>query len=1544
MPQIVPFIASATSAVAAGTATFAQFATVMAVNMAMSVSLTALQMALAPNPEMNAGGISGDMRKGADVARSFILGTWSTAGHEIMPAMTYDIDKDDNKYISFMINVSDLPVTEFSEAFVDGKKVTLLPIKNPGDAGYHFDDQHGHRIAEGDQRGWFRFTDGTQTTVDPVLATFGNYPHRPIDASFKMTGVAYAVATFKHLNKDPKYTSYPSVSFTIKGKKLYDPRKDSTNGGTGAQRWADPNTYEFTDNPVVMAYNVMRGIKLSDGEGTYGFGARAEALPNSYWFRAMNICDEPGTQPASTSPFGDTKRYRAGIEVFVDKSPIATVEAILNACGGLISEVGGQYIIKVGPPSVAAATITDDMLLADNTAEFTMFAGLQETYNAITANYPDPSNAWQTASAEPLFNPAWEARDGQRLTANISFPTTFVARQVRRQMREMAADNRRERKHSIVLGAPYIGLNPTDTIRWTSETNGYNSKLFEIIDTTIDPRTLQIALNIREVDPEDYDFDEVSDGRVPEYPSTDVVYPITLGVAGFNAVPFIIKDNNGKARRPAIKLTWPDDLSYPQILYQLKLAGDQDTDLVEEGTISDTGTGSALISASVTPNTAYQIRAKAVRKVSNNVSWGNWISVTSPAIFIGDDDFANGVVGLFEDAGMKATREIANRTIPGAYDGELAWSRADNALFMWDASKAKWIPFIERSLNEVLEETMVAQKLATIKVVTALPSSGRTGDQVFLTTDKKLYRWDGTKWTAEVAAPDITGLLTKDQIAEIEAAKISGQLVGTQIANSAITAQNLANNAVNVQHIVNNAINSSKIANNAIISEKLATNIIKLEHITDNAIAPNKLALIQGHNLAADPNIQFINTWTASAAYSFSVGKWTHNGTSAGFQRLDAARVSIIGGLRYRSKITIGGGTYTTATLRFRQIWLDAAGAQVGDTGANGITITPAPFSYAVENNAPANAAFVIFRIEISSQTGTVEVIASEIASIATSETIQDASIITNKLAAGAVVADKVQANTLTGDLFIANTIGAREIVANSITAIHISANTITGNNLLANAITGREISANSITANHIVANTITGNLIAANTIVGNHIIANTITGDALAVNAIGAREIAANTIVGNHIVSNTITGIHVIANTITGNKLVVDAITAREIKANEITATHMTADSITGREVKANSITAGHIVTDSITSAHIKAGAIGTDQLAARAIVASKLAIADFTNLVPDDQLQDDYSWLKGVAFTNRVTTARSDIKSVGDLFYTSSNNTANNDQSATTRSFFPVTPADELFVSAQMIRANGTKMQVWTQIQFFDKNDAILATGGTVNVLSYSGTNNTAAPYEGSVVVPAGALQARLRFLVRGSGTDGNVAFGAPTVRVKGTGKLIVDGSIEANSIKAGTITGGLLASTGIITQTGQIADLTVDTLNLKNGSVTVTSTYTSPIGATDNTTTWFEVGRFVVNSPNAGTYWVRLRAWSPDGGSGGASNVFYRWLRDGVLMTSGTISNKSFTTNGWVDVFDNGMDTTTAGNHTYVLQMRTSGFTGYCRGSVWHVEWKK
>jgi hypothetical protein len=84
----------------------------------------------------------------------------------------------------------------------------------------------------------------------------------------------------------------------VRGKYCYDPRKDDTvTGGSGDHRWDDPDTWEFSDNPVVCRYNWVRGIYAEDDVSDQtkllvGRGLSAEEAPPENVIAPANVCDE----------------------------------------------------------------------------------------------------------------------------------------------------------------------------------------------------------------------------------------------------------------------------------------------------------------------------------------------------------------------------------------------------------------------------------------------------------------------------------------------------------------------------------------------------------------------------------------------------------------------------------------------------------------------------------------------------------------------------------------------------------------------------------------------------------------------------------------------------------------------------------------------------------------------------------------------------------------------------------------------------------------------------------------------------------------------------------------------------------------------------------------------------------------------------------------------------------------------------------------------------------------------------------------------------
>ncbi|WP_347312112.1 hypothetical protein [Defluviimonas sp. SAOS-178_SWC] len=102
-----------------------------------------------------------------------------------------------------------------------------------------------------------------------------------------------------------------------------------------------------------------------------------------------------------------------------------------------------------------------------------------------------------------------------------------------------------------------------------------------------------------------------------------------------------------------------------------------------------------------------------------------------------------------------------------------------------------------------------------------------------------------------------------------------------------------------------------------------------------------------------------------------------------------------------------------------------------------------------------------------------------------------------------------------------------------------------------------------------------------------------------------------------------------------------------------------------------------------------------------------------------------------------------------------------------------------------------------------------------------------------------PAGAVRGRVELIVNSHSAGAIYWDDIYRYRANG-GELIVDGTIYGNYIAANAITGGLIASSGIITQIAQIGDglttdakianLAVDTLNVAGNAISTVSSATT------------------------------------------------------------------------------------------------------------------
>ncbi|MEL7090262.1 MAG: phage tail protein [Pseudomonadota bacterium] len=446
--------------------------------------------------------------RGETRPQSIIVGRTATSGHALCPQMSHNNPNIDGtrydylngqwggpigtgNWLTYVINLSDAPITALEKVYCNGTEFNFLSdltSVSPTYGRYVASDHPD--LAEWHERIFVKFYDGTQTAADPyLLAAYGNHPDRPWKATHVHKGGAYVIVTVQR--DDNVFSRPPEFRFQVQGIPLRDDRDNSD---------------AYSNNAPLIAWNIATGINLPDGD-RWGLGFDADDLPDTDWHDGMDIAD---LLLANVDGAPSENQYVAGLEI-----PMATprdggidastaLDDILAAAAAEVADVGGTLRIRVGGPGLPVISITDDDVLNSREQSYTPFEGIDNTFNGVSAIYPDPEARWEPVSAGVVLDKDQVADDGEQLVASLQLDAVPSSRQVQRLTSAWLKDAQRRRTHSIFLAPWFDMVEPLDTIQLTSEIHNYTNKLFEVQEYEADMQTGVIRLIIREVDPNDY--------------------------------------------------------------------------------------------------------------------------------------------------------------------------------------------------------------------------------------------------------------------------------------------------------------------------------------------------------------------------------------------------------------------------------------------------------------------------------------------------------------------------------------------------------------------------------------------------------------------------------------------------------------------------------------------------------------------------------------------------------------------------------------------------------------------------------------------------------------------------------------------------------------------------------------------------------------------------------------------------------------------------------------------------------------------------------
>lgn len=610
MPFAIPMLVGA-GAAAVGIGTIGQ----ALLSAGASLGLAYLARRMTPEPRENTRvryGARLSLRMDPNDERDVILGRAAVAG-SLKYHHTYG--PNGNDYLQLVYALADHECDGLEEVWVDGKKVTFGSEVTSGSA-------TGTAITEYPSLMWVKFHSGApDQDADADLVDRGGARWTTTERG---EGVCYVRVTLRYSqSKFPN--GLPKLLFVVRGLKCYDIRKDTTAGGSGSHRWGTPSTYEWTDNPVILAYNWRRGVYVGT-ERLAGMSTVPAMMPYAAWSPAASACDELVAKKSGATE----KRYRAGGVISTGSENREVIRDLLTAMAGAEIDTGGLLRPQPGIAQTSVMTITDGDIIADADVEIIPKLPRNDLCNAVFGAFHDPAQAWESIALPPRISPDDEAEDGGiHLPKNYALDFVSSGTQGQRIMEIMRRRERHQKRVRLRLRSRFAALEAGDWVTWSSDRYGFVSQAFEVMQATLNV-DLTVTLALRETSASIYSWlpgsDELDPSQPQEVSSGGSTFDEVQNVA--LAAVTIEGDAGSDVSMPGLSITW-DAVSDPTVV-ALKLEYRRVGDTVAlERRVEDASTGSYVWVDGVQGGTTYEARLLPIVLPPRPVSWSGWAQIPS---------------------------------------------------------------------------------------------------------------------------------------------------------------------------------------------------------------------------------------------------------------------------------------------------------------------------------------------------------------------------------------------------------------------------------------------------------------------------------------------------------------------------------------------------------------------------------------------------------------------------------------------------------------------------------------------------------------------------------------------------------------------------------------------------------------------------------------------------------------------------------------------------------------------------------------------------
>ena len=411
-------------------------------------------------------------------------------------------------------------ITAIDEVYVDDKLVTFdgsltdgtIRGVSSGDANYYKDGESLISIQS--------FFGLDNQSASSLLDETTNWT-----SDHKLSGLAYVALRFKW-NQDA-FNGLPEVRVTVRGKKIYDPRLDSTKGGSGSHRQDTASTWAYSANSSLVLLDYLRNSR-------YGKGLPNDAFETNYdsFKTSANTCDTQVTPYSGAT--SDINLFETNAVIDSEKKVLENVRELLVPMRAIFNYTQGKYKVIIEGTGSSQLLLTKDNVVSEVKLQG---ESKSEKYNRVIGTFTNPEKDYQsdTVSFPPFDDSALPVED-QHATMLSDDNNTLLERsfdmlqvtspyQAEEICENILKRSRNNLKAEVTVTSEALNLSIGDIVTATYDTAGFSAKPFRVMSLAINSDST-VTLGLEEHQDNFYTWEEK--GEAPTIADTILPNPFSV--------------------------------------------------------------------------------------------------------------------------------------------------------------------------------------------------------------------------------------------------------------------------------------------------------------------------------------------------------------------------------------------------------------------------------------------------------------------------------------------------------------------------------------------------------------------------------------------------------------------------------------------------------------------------------------------------------------------------------------------------------------------------------------------------------------------------------------------------------------------------------------------------------------------------------------------------------------------------------------------------------------------------------------------------------